>query len=68
VEQALFFLVHAFGVQVPGDLDADQIRLVEPWIAVDQLQRRAGRAADVENAPGPDEVLDLLPFLRAGPR
>ncbi|WP_185442415.1 hypothetical protein [Kribbella qitaiheensis] len=62
VEEALLLLVHAFGVQVPGDLDADQVGLVEARIRVDELQGGAGRAADVEDPAGADEVLDLQPF------
>ena len=49
-----------------GDLDADQVRFVESRIAVDQLEGRAGRAADIENAAGADEVLELLPFPVGG--
>jgi hypothetical protein len=48
-EPALRLLVHALLVQMPGDLDADEVALAQGRLAVGQFQDGAGAAADVDD-------------------
>ena len=61
-EGALCLLVHTLLVEKAVDLDADQVALVQPGIAGRELERRACRAADVDDSTRLDVRRGLSPL------